>query len=287
LGAERLSAGLAARWRAGARVWNTYGPTEATVITTATLLDEGISPQDAPPAIGRPIGNAQVFVLDGFLRPVPPGVTGELYVAGLGLARGYVERPDLTAERFVACPFMPGARMYRSGDLARWTGEGVLEFAGRADDQVKIRGFRVEPGEVESVLASHPDVGQAAVVVREERPGEKRLVGYVVPTTDGEFDSTVLSGFAARHLPEYMVPAAVVVLEALPLTVNGKLDRAALPAPDRALSTGRAAATPTEALLCGLFGEVLGLERVGVEDGFFALGGDSIMSMLLVSNARR
>ncbi|MEU9560398.1 amino acid adenylation domain-containing protein, partial [Streptomyces fumanus] len=287
LGAERLSADLAARWRAGARVWNTYGPTEATVISTATLLPEGIGSEDTPPAIGSPIGNARVYVLDDFLRPVPPGVTGELYVTGAGLARGYNNRPDLTAERFIACPFDKGGRMYRSGDLARWTADGSLEFAGRADEQVKIRGFRVEPGEVESVLASHPEVRQAAVVVREDRPGDKRLVGYVVPE-GREADPQELREHVARTSPEYMVPAAIMVLDALPLTMNGKVDRKALPAPETAAQgEGRAPETPAEALLCGLFGEVLGLERVGVDASFFELGGDSIMSMLLVSNARR
>ncbi|MGW7521806.1 non-ribosomal peptide synthetase, partial [Streptomyces sp. NPDC054796] len=217
LGAERLSADLAAKWRAQSRVWNTYGPTEATVITTTVLLPEGITSEDAPPAIGAPIGNAQVFVLDGFLRPMPPGVTGELYVSGAGLARGYVGRPDLTAERFVANPFVPGGRMYRSGDLARWTEQGLLEFAGRADGQMKIRGFRVEPGEIESVLASHESVNQAVVVVREDR-----LVAYVVPAGDDAFDSGVLREFAGVHLPEYMVPSATVALDAMPLTANGK-----------------------------------------------------------------
>ncbi|MEC4016310.1 non-ribosomal peptide synthetase [Streptomyces sp. H27-D2] len=287
LGAERLSADLAARWRAGARVWNTYGPTEATVITTTTLLDEGISPQDAPPAIGRPIDNAQVFVLNDFLKPAPVGAVGELYVAGPGLARGYNGRPDLTAERFVANPFATGRRMYRSGDLARWTADGQLEFAGRADDQVKVRGFRVELGEIESALASHVTVSQAAVVVREDRPGEKRLVGYVVSDVH-EADPKMLREHVARTLPDYMVPVAVVPLVRLPLTVNGKVDRAALPAPDfTERVSGRAPEGEIEETLCGLFAGVLGLERVGVEDSFFELGGDSIMSMQLASRARR
>jgi amino acid adenylation domain-containing protein len=287
LGAERLTPDLAARWRAGARVWNTYGPTEATVISTATLLDEGITPQDAPPAIGSPIGNTQVFVLDDFLKPAPVGAVGELYVAGPGLARGYNNRPDLTAERFVACPFdEDGGRMYRSGDLARWTPDGLLEFAGRADEQVKIRGFRVEPGEVESVLAAHPDVAQAAVVVREDRPGDKRLVAYVVSGTE-DLDQEQVREHVGKALPDYMVPAAVMVLDALPLTTNGKLDRNALPAPEMTGSAeGRAPETPTEVVLSGLFGEVLGLERVGAEASFFDLGGDSLLAMRLIARVR-
>ncbi|MFI2215222.1 amino acid adenylation domain-containing protein, partial [Streptomyces sp. NPDC020141] len=286
LGAERLNADLASRWLAGARVWNTYGPTEATVITTAVPLDPGMTAEDQPPAIGSPIGNAKVFVLDDFLQPVPVGVTGELYVAGDGLARGYAGRADLTAERFVASPF--GGRMYRSGDLARWSADGQLWFAGRADEQVKIRGFRVEPGEVESVLAAHESVGQIAVIVREDRPGDKKLIAYAVSATDRAVDVETLRQYAGERLPEYMVPATVLVLDALPLTVNGKLDRAALPAPESAGNTGgRAPATPAEEVFCALFAEVLGLEEVSADGSFFELGGDSIMSMLLVSSARK
>ncbi|MEO3851199.1 amino acid adenylation domain-containing protein [Streptomyces sp. B8F3] len=286
LGAELLTADLASRWSRQAQVWNTYGPTEATVITTATPLAAGIESHDAPPAIGRPIGNAHTYVLDDFLRPVPPGITGELYIAGRGLARGYIGRGGLTAERFVACPFEPGARMYRSGDLARWSGEGLLHFAGRADEQVKIRGFRIEPGEIEAVLAAHPDVAHTCVVVREDQPGDKRLVAYVVPAGD-RVEPDILREFTTARLPGHMVPAAIVALDALPLTPNGKLDRKALPAPAACGTAGRAPATPREVLLCALYADVLGLERVGADDSFFALGGDSIRSMLLVSAAQR
>ncbi|MFC8989985.1 amino acid adenylation domain-containing protein [Streptomyces sp. NPDC056956] len=286
LGAERLNAALAGRWSARAQVWNTYGPTEATVITTAGPVDRAITPEDQPPPIGRPIGNTQVFVLDELLRPVPVGVTGEIYIAGPGLARGYVGRPGLTAERFVACPFVTGARMYRSGDLARWTTDGQLLFDGRVDEQVKIRGMRVEPGEVEAVITAHESVGQAAVVVREDRPGDRRLVAYVVPGTHRTVDVSALSAFAETRLPDYMVPA-VVVLEALPLTMNGKLDKAALPAPRLRVAEGRAPGKPAEETLCALFAEVLGVERVGADHSFFVLGGDSIMVMDLVSRAHQ
>ncbi|MEU7260748.1 non-ribosomal peptide synthetase [Streptomyces rimosus] len=270
----------------GLTVRHLYGPTEVTLCATWHLLRPGDAAGPELP-VGRPLGNRQVYVLDAFLQPVPPGVTGELYVAGTGLAQGYWQRAGLSAERFVACPFGDGGRMYRTGDLVRWTRDGELVFVGRADEQVKVRGFRVELGEVEAALAAHPAVGQAVVVARADGPGERRLVGYVVP--DGqEADAEQIREHVAKVLPDYMVPAAVLVLPSLPVTVNGKVDRAALPAPDFAgRVSGRAPRTGAEETLCGLFAEVLGLDRVGVDDGFFALGGDSIGSMQLVSRARR
>ncbi|WP_280883180.1 non-ribosomal peptide synthetase, partial [Streptomyces pseudovenezuelae] len=277
LGAERLSADLAARWRASTGVWNTYGPTEATVMATAVEIAQSITPESAPPAIGRPLPNCRVFVLDGFLRPVAPDMVGEVYLAGPGLARGYLGRADLTAERFVACPLLPGQRMYRTGDLVRWTGDGVLHFVGRADEQVKVRGFRIELGEVESVIAAHPDVTQATVVVREDR-----LIAYVVSRSE----PSVIREFTAQRLPQYTVPSAVVVLDELPLTPNGKVDQSALPVPEAGGGSGRVPSNPIETVLCGLFADVLGHEGIGADDDFFVLGGDSILSMLLVSGAR-
>ncbi|MDN0201128.1 non-ribosomal peptide synthetase [Streptomyces sp. S.PNR 29] len=280
---------MASRWAGRARLWNTYGPTEATVMATAGPVDAAIGASDEAPSIGRPLANVRTFVLDDFLRPVPPGVTGELYLAGPGVARGYVGRPGHTGERFVACPYVPGERMYRTGDLARWTPDGELLFAGRADAQVKVRGFRVELGEIEAALAGHQTVAQAVVTAREsEETGDKRLVGYVVANVRGEVDPEELRTYLSGRLPEFMVPAAVLVLDELPLTPNGKVDRAALPAPDFASRTsGREPRTETERVLCELFAEVLGLDRVGVDDSFFALGGDSISSMQLASRARR
>ena len=276
------------RRRRNRKIHNHYGPSETHVVTTYTLpQDTSEWPLLAP--IGRPIWNTRVYVLDGNLEPTPTGITGELYVAGVQLARGYLKRPALSAERFVADPFgAPGSRMYRTGDLARWRAEGVLDFLGRADRQVKIRGFRIEPSEIEAVLLSHPAVAQATVIAREDRPGEKRLVGYVVPAHGQSTDPATLRAHLGQSLPDYMVPAAIVLLDALPLTPNGKLDRKALPAPDLTASTNawRAPRTPQEDILCALFAEILGLARVGIDDNFFELGGHSLLATRLISRVR-
>src|SRR6202795_5112105 len=266
---------------------NGYGPTEGTTFSACFAVPDVAAIADTVP-IGRPITNTQVYVLDGGLEPVPIGVVGELYVAGTGLGRGYVGRCGLTAERFVANPFgMAGSRMYRTGDLARWRRDGVLEFLGRADHQVKLRGFRIEPGEIEAVLLRHPAVAQAVVVAREDAPGQKRLVAYVVAGADREIDVAALRGQLGASLPDYMVPSGIVVLASFPLTPNGKLDRGGLPAPDLTPQVVRLPRSPQEEGLCALYAEVLGVARVGIDDSFFALGGDSIMSIQLVSRARK
>ncbi|GAA2819638.1 hypothetical protein GCM10010452_54950 [Crossiella cryophila] len=260
--------------------YNLYGPTEYTINT----LGGGTTDRDTP-TVGRPIFNTTAHVLDEYLRPVPPGVAGELYIAGIGLARGYLDRAALTADRFIANPFgVPGDRLYRTGDLVRWCADGTIDYLGRTDDQVKIRGYRVEIGEIDTTLAEHPGVRQVAVIAADtDLQGVKLLVAYVV----GAATEEELREWAGQRLPGYMVPSAFVTVDALPLTVNGKLDRAALPAPDLgARVSSRGPRTEREAVLCQVFAEVLGVPRVGVDDSFFELGGHSLLAMQLVSRIR-
>ena len=266
------------------RLINGYGPTENTTFTCCHVMTAESRIGHTVP-IGRPIANTRVYILDTHQQPVPVGVWGELYAGGAGLSRGYLNQPDLTAEKFVADPFNTGERLYRTGDLVRYTAEGVIEFQGRIDTQVKVRGYRIELGEIETILSEHPAVKETVVLAREDTPGEKRLVAYVV----GEASAADLKEHLASRLPSYMVPAAFVTLEKLPLTPNGKVDRKALPAPER---SGLEAAyvaprTATEEILAGIWAEVLKLERVGVNDNFFELGGHSLLATQVVSRVRQ
>ncbi|MBX7266433.1 amino acid adenylation domain-containing protein [Micromonospora sp. Llam7] len=283
---EALPASLVEKTRAafpGVRVVNAYGQSESFYATTFTATEEPPNRAGSVP-VGTPLGNMRAYVLGPGLAPVPPGVVGELYVGG-SVGRGYHGRADLTAERFVADAYgPPGARMYRTGDLARWNDEGQLEYAGRGDAQVKVRGFRIEPGEVETVVTAHPAVAQAVVVSRPGAGTGTRLVAYVVAS--GEVDAARLSRYTAERLPEFMVPSAFVLLDRLPLMTNGKLDRAALPEPEFSGTHYRAPRTAREECLTKLFAEVLGLERVGVDDDFFDLGGHSLLATRLISRAR-
>jgi enterobactin synthetase component F len=290
LGGESLTGAAVREWRTrhpAVTVVNSYGPTETTVACADHVIEPGSALADGPVPIGRPLRNTRMYVLDAALRPVATGVDGELYVAGVQLARGYLGQPELTAQRFVACPWSaPGGRMYRTGDLARWTDLGDLEYRGRVDEQVKIRGYRVEPAEVEAVLTAEPTVRRAVVVAREDQPGDRRLAAYVLPSRAGiQPDPQALRARVAQALPSYLVPAAVVVLDEVPVTANGKLDVRALPRPTY-VTSGRPPTTWTEDVLCGVFATALGLPSVSVDDNFFELGGHSVLAVAVVSELR-
>ncbi|HWP42255.1 MAG TPA: phosphopantetheine-binding protein, partial [Blastocatellia bacterium] len=268
---------------------NFYGPSEGNIVTVHRL--QGTPDQWPPlPSIGRPIANTQVYVLDSDLNPVPAGVTAELFIAGAVLARGYLNRPDMTAEKFIPDPLslQEGARMYKTGDLARYLPDGKLEFLGRIDHQVKIRGFRVELGEVESVLAQHPAIKEAVVIAREDVAGQKRLVAYVVGDEPGP-SAGELKSFLKEKLPEYMVPSAFVKMAEFPLSPNRKVDRKALPAPEQSGVGEREYEPPrndTEAVVASIWAEVLGLEKVSLHDNFFELGGHSLLATQVVSRIK-
>ncbi|WP_437630406.1 non-ribosomal peptide synthase/polyketide synthase [Sorangium sp. So ce854] len=284
VGGEPFPPGLVPLWAPGRRLFNGYGPTEATVVATMAACEEGSSGR-VP--IGRPLANVQVYVLDPHRMPLPVGVPGELYIGGDGLARGYLNDPDLTAARFVPSPFAPGARLYRTGDRARWLPDGALEYLDRVDHQVKLRGFRIELGEIEATLAEHPAVLDAAAVVREDTPGDRRLVAYWTAREAPAPGAGELRRHLKERLPEYMVPSAFVALDAMPRTPVGKIDRRALPRPGAAPpGAGDAHApprTPTEEVLAGIWAETLGVPRVGARDSFFDLGGHSLLATQALS----
>jgi acyl-CoA synthetase (AMP-forming)/AMP-acid ligase II/acyl carrier protein len=270
---------------------NNYGPTECTVVATSGHVLSG-KRLDRLPTIGRPISNTQIYILNEQLEQVPIGTMGELYIGGVGLARGYLNRPGLTAQSFLPNPFIsvPGARLYRTGDLARFLSDGQIEFLGRIDEQVKIRGYRIEPQEIVTVLDAHPRVRASLVVAREDTPGDKRLVAYVVAVPQSYLTDTDLRDFLRTQLPQHMLPAVFVALGSLPLTPSGKADRAALPAPndanilrDEVFVPPR---TPVEERLAAIVAPLLHLERIGVNDNFFLLGGHSLLGTQLVSRVR-
>ncbi len=287
-GGEVVTADLVARWAPGRTFLNGYGPTEATINTTVYQCTGG----DQAPPIGRPMANIQVFLLDAHLQPVPIGVPGELCIGGAGLARGYLNQPGLTAEKFIPDSFSskPGARLYRTGDLARYRPDGNIEFIGRIDHQVKIRGFRVEMEEIEEVLVQHPMIQEAIVVTREDVAGDCQLAAYVVPNQDPAPTPGELSRFLRGKLPAHMVPSAYIPLDALPLTASGKLDRRALPAPEwsRDVLEGEFVAprTPVEKVLADIWSQVLGVQQIGVHDNFFELGGHSLLATQIISRTR-
>jgi len=266
---------------------NNYGLTETTVVNTSGRILPN-EHADTPPSIGRPIANTQIYLLDEYLRQVPIGEPGELYIGGAGLAQGYLNRPELTAERFIRHPFSnePDARLYKTGDMARFLPDSQIEFIGRIDHQIKIRGYRIEPNEIVSILDTHPAIQMSAVIAREDSPGDKRLVAYIVPVPGAYVTAEALQETLLMHLPDYMVPATFVLLEALPLTPNGKVDRAALPAPDVTnILQDRIVlpSTPIEERVAGIVTTLLALEQISIDDNFFMLGGHSLLGTQLIT----
>jgi non-ribosomal peptide synthetase component E (peptide arylation enzyme)/acyl carrier protein len=285
VGGEACPPELVNRWAPGRRFFNVYGPTEASIIAIAAEC----RPDGTKPLIGRPIANTQAYILDHYLQPVPVGVTGELYLAGVCLARGYLNQPALTADRFIPCPFgsQPGSRMYHTGDLARYLPDGNIDFVGRRDFQVKIRGFRVEPGETEAVLRQHPAVREAIVITRQGKAGDTRLIAYAVLQPQSTATPSELQAYLRQVLPQYMIPSAVVLLESMPLTSSGKVDRRSLPTPsDISAPVSPSFAAPrtaTETIIADIWKEVLGLDQVGSHDNFFELGGHSLLAMRVIA----
>jgi amino acid adenylation domain-containing protein len=293
VGGENLLAENLRLWRDAApetRMINEYGPTE-TVVGCCVYEVQPTDPHSGSVPIGRPIANTQLYVLDANMQPVTPGVMGELYIGGVGVARGYLNRPELTVERFLPDPFsgVSGARLYKTGDLARYRTDGTLEYLGRADDQVKVHGYRIELGEIEATLAAQPKVKSCAVMAREDEPGNKQLVGYVVSTADAVPSTDDLRGFLKERLPQYMIPVRFVYLDALPLTPNGKVDRKALPPPPKVTSgagKGGEPRTKTARTIAAFWSELLKVDGIGIEDDFFDLGGDSLIATGLVARVR-
>ena len=288
-GGEALSPQLAEQLLGWSKqFWNLYGPTETTIWSTLTQIES----KQQPVTIGRAIANTQTYILDNHLQPVPIGIPGELYIGGIGLARGYLHRPDLTAEKFIPDPFnhAAGTRLYRTGDLARYRADGAIEYIKRSDRQIKLRGFRIELGEIEAVLSQHPTLREVVVILREDQPQQKRLVAYVVPISHREPTPSELRSYLQKRLPAYMVPSVFVVLEALPLTPNGKVNRQALPVPDQTrpeLETFVAPRSVVEEMLASIWEQILDIERVSIHDNFFALGGHSLLATQVVSRLRQ
>ncbi|MGW2276361.1 non-ribosomal peptide synthetase, partial [Streptomyces yangpuensis] len=283
-GGEALDPGLAQELRGrGRALWNLYGPTETTVWSTAARIEATVSGERV--SVGTARWDTPLYVVDQWGHLVPPGVMGELWIGGVGLGRGYTGRAGLSAQRFIASPFgAPGSRVYRTGDLVKWNTDGHIEYLGRADHQVKVRGFRIELGEIEARINAQPDVGACVVVAYDDERAGKRLVTYMTPADRARLDTGAVRDALARELPDYMVPSAFVALEEFPISPNGKIDRKALPVPHfSGESGGRAARTPAEEILCGLFADILGISQVGVDDSFFELGGHSLLATRLVS----